>query len=228
MSTPPAPYDGHVEAGGAASFRELPTLRILKVSVGPMDNNAYVLTCQASGAQLLIDAAAQPGRLLPLLNPTHLQAILTTHSHRDHWQEGLTALRAACPQARTHAGADDIGSIGVPTDVRLHHGDTLRLGLVHLAVIGLRGHTPGGVALHYHDPAATTGITDHVWTGDSLFPGGPGKTNSALDFTTLVDDLQSRIFDRLPDSTWVYPGHGDDTTLGTERPHLATWRQRGW
>jgi glyoxylase-like metal-dependent hydrolase (beta-lactamase superfamily II) len=90
--------------------------------------------------------------------------------------------------------------------------------------IHLRGHTPGSLAVLYRDPVGSA----HLFTGDSLFPGGPGKTGSPADFTSLLDDLQTRVFDVLPDDTWVYPGHGDDTTLGAERPHLAEWRERGW
>ena len=92
-----------------------------------------------------------------------------------------------------------------------------------LEVIHLRGHTPGSIALVYR---AADG--PHLFTGDSLFPGGPGRTGSPEDFTSLMDDLEERVFGPLPDETWVYPGHGDDTTLGAERPQLAEWRERGW
>lgn len=263
----PAVYTGQVRPGGPAAVRELGQLSVLKISVGAMDNSTYVLTCTATGQQMLIDAAAQPQRLLALLDPARVEAIVTTHSHHDHWQQALAAVRAACPQAHTYAGAADTPEIGVPTDVPLHNGDRVRVGQLELEVVGLRGHTPGGIALLYTDsrlpsgPAAdatpvagrpdtdtsvtgstttttghNTGVigmdaplpTHHLWTGDSLFPGGPGKTNSPADFTQLMDDMQSRIFARLPDSTWVYPGHGNDTTLGAERPHLAAWRARGW
>jgi glyoxylase-like metal-dependent hydrolase (beta-lactamase superfamily II) len=78
--------------------------------------------------------------------------------------------------------------------------------------------------LLYDDPTGAP----HLWTGDSLFPGGPGKTAGAKNFTSLMDDLEAKVFGRLPDETWVYPGHGNDTTLGTERPHLGEWRERGW
>ena len=86
------------------------------------------------------------------------------------------------------------------------------------------GHTPGSIALLYDDPDGTP----HLFTGDSLFPGGVGKTSSPDDFASLVEDVSTKLFDRLPDETWFYPGHGDDSTLGAERPHLAEWRERGW
>jgi glyoxylase-like metal-dependent hydrolase (beta-lactamase superfamily II) len=108
-------------------------------------------------------------------------------------------------------------------DDTVDHGDTITVGRVPLEVIHLRGHTPGSIAVVYR---AAEG--PHLFTGDSLFPGGPGKTNSPDDFASLMDDLEERVFGTLPDETWVYPGHGDDTTLGAERPHLPEWRARGW
>src|SRR4029450_8625928 len=102
-------------------------------------------------------------------------------------------------------------------------GDHVELGTERLEVTGLGGHTPGSITLSY---VGTGGA--HLLAGDSLFPGGAGKTNSPEDFTSLMNDLESKIFDRFDDATVVHPGHGDDTTLGTERPHLAEWRKRGW
>ena len=93
-------------------------------------------------------------------------------------------------------------------------------------MVHLRGHTPGSIALVYRDPSA--GGHPHVFTGDSLFPGGHGRTTSTEDHLQLMDDLEERIFGPLPDETWVYPGHGDDTSLGRERPDLGEWRTRGW
>src|SRR5947209_8672381 len=112
----------------------------------------------------------------------------------------------------------------VAVDERLHHGDEITLGDLSLEIIHLRGHTPGSVAALYRDPEGVP----HLFTGDSLFPGGVGKTGSPEDFRSLIDDVSTRIFDVLPDDTWFYPGHGDDSTLGAERPHLDEWRERGW
>ena len=95
-------------------------------------------------------------------------------------------------------------------------------------MIHLRGHTPGSIALCY-DAGGELAGTPHLFTGDSLFPGGPGNTEQDPQrFTQLMDDLEERVFARLPDGTWVYPGHGNDTVLGAERPHTAEWRARGW
>jgi glyoxylase-like metal-dependent hydrolase (beta-lactamase superfamily II) len=126
--------------------------------------------------------------------------------------------------AATFAGDADADELPVAVDDRLQHGDEITLGETSLEVIHLRGHTPGSVAVLYRDPAGRP----HLFTGDSLFPGGVGKTASPEDFGSLIDDVETRVFDVLPDETWFYPGHGDDSTLGAERPHLAEWRERGW
>ena len=217
-------YTGEVSVGGPVDTRELTGLSIAKLAVGPMSNNAYLLRCRATGQALLIDAANEAGRLLELvrLGGETASAVLTTHQHADHWQ----ALAAVVAQtgARTMAGAVDAEGIPVPTDRRLEHGDSVHVGDADLRVIELRGHTPGSVALHYRDPDGSS----HLFTGDALFPGGPGRTTSPADFTSLMDDLEQRVFGVLPDDTWFYPGHGNDSTLGAERPHLEEWRARGW
>ncbi len=219
-------YTGHVEAHGRASTRTLPEITVSKISVGPMDNNAYLLICRHTDEAVLIDAANDADRILALLDSAAgtppLRAVVTTHSHRDHWQAlSVVGERTA---ATLYAGTDDADDIPVRTDVRLAHGDAVPVGDCRLEVIALRGHTPGSIALLYTDP----GGNPHLFTGDSLFPGGPGKTSSPENFSSLMDDLEVRVFDRLPDETVVYPGHGDDTTLGNERPHLGEWRARGW
>jgi glyoxylase-like metal-dependent hydrolase (beta-lactamase superfamily II) len=211
-----------VTPGGPPAVRELDALTITKVSVGPMDNNAYLLECRATGELCLVDAAAEAPRLLALLDGRPLTRIVTTHRHRDHWQ--ALADLAGATGARTAAGREDAPEIPVATQDPLSDGDEVAVGEVRLEVIHLVGHTPGSIALLYDDPAGTP----HLFTGDSLFPGGVGKTWSADDFAALIDDVSTKVFDRLPDETWFYPGHGDDSTLGAERPHLAAWRERGW
>jgi glyoxylase-like metal-dependent hydrolase (beta-lactamase superfamily II) len=217
-------YTGQVQVGGPADVRELAAATIAKVAVGPMHNNCYLVRCRATGQALLIDAADEPARLASFVKLAGEPAasVLTTHRHADHWQ----ALAAVVAQtgARTLAGHADAAAIPVPTDRELQHGDTIHVGNLELTVIELRGHTPGSVALHYRDPDGN----GHLFTGDSLFPGGVGKTGSAQDFDSLLTDVTRRIFDAYPDDTWFYPGHGDDSTLGAERPHLAEWRARGW
>ncbi|MEV6232465.1 MBL fold metallo-hydrolase [Saccharopolyspora shandongensis] len=219
-------YDGHVEPGGAPARRELDALTITKMSVGPMDNNAYLLVCRRTGDALLIDAANDSERLADLLGHDaqrpRLRTIVTTHQHADHWQAlGAVAGQTGCFTLAHPADAD---ALPVPPDRLVEQGDTIELGESQLSVIHLRGHTPGSIALLYRDPNGHP----HLFTGDSLFPGGVGKTSSPENFRSLIDDVENRIFAELPDDTWFYPGHGDDSTLGAERPKLAEWRERGW
>jgi glyoxylase-like metal-dependent hydrolase (beta-lactamase superfamily II) len=215
-------YTGAVHPGGPPAVRELARLSISKVSVGPMDNNAYLLRDAATGELLLIDAANDAERLLELIADAPLRTVVTTHRHADHWQ----ALAQVIDRTGARAVAHRLDAAGLPTPVdhAVRHGERISWGDSALTVIHLRGHTPGAIALQYDDPEGST----HLFTGDSLFPGGPGRTANQHDFTSLMDDLQARVFDTLPDDTWVYPGHGDDTTLGAERPHLPEWRERGW
>ncbi|HEY1135611.1 MAG TPA: MBL fold metallo-hydrolase [Nocardioides sp.] len=221
-------YTGHVEPGGAPAVRELPGLTITKVAVDPkMANNAYLLRCTATGAQLLVDAAAEPERLLPLIGETGLDAVVTTHQHWDHHRALAAVVEAT--GAATLVGAPDAAAVteqtGVPVSRSLEQGDTITFGDVTLGVIAIAGHTPGSVALVYDDGSGAP----HLWTGDALFPGGVGGTfGDDAAFAQLIDDVETKVFGTLPDSTWFYPGHGDDGTLGEQRPHLAEWRARGW
>ncbi|MFD5031136.1 MBL fold metallo-hydrolase [Streptomyces sp. NPDC058405] len=215
-------YSGAVKVGGPADVHELPALMISKVAVGPMDNNAYLLRCRATGEQLLIDAANDSATLLTLIGDDGIASVVTTHRHGDHWQ--ALAEVVAATGARTYAGRYDAEGIPVPTDVLVEDGNTIRVGEIGLTALHLVGHTPGSIALVYDDPHGHA----HVFTGDCLFPGGPGNTAGPADFTSLMDGLEAKVFDALPDEAWIYPGHGNDSTLGAERPHLAEWRARGW
>jgi glyoxylase-like metal-dependent hydrolase (beta-lactamase superfamily II) len=217
-------YTGVVEVGGPVDVRRLPGLTIAKVAVGPMDNNAYLLRCTQTDEALLIDAANEPGRLRDLIafEGAPAASILTTHQHFDHWQALAEMVEFA--GAAVYAGEEDADELPVAVDERLAHGDVITVGDASLEIIHLRGHTPGSVAALYRDPEGSP----HLFTGDALFPGGVGKTWSPETFTSLIDDVEERIFDVLPDDTWFYPGHGKDSTLGAERPHLGEWRARGW
>ncbi len=217
-------YTGRVEPQGAASTRTLAHLTVTKLSVGPMNNNAYLLVSRKTGEALLIDAANDGGAILKMVEsgPKAIQCIVTTHQHADHWQ-ALAEVKDST-HAASIAHPLDADALPTPTDVFAEQGSTVMVGDIALEFIHLRGHTPGSIAVLYRDPDGHP----HLFTGDSLFPGGPGRTTGPAEFRSLMDDLEARVFDVLPDDTWVYPGHGDDTTLGAERPHLAQWRARGW
>jgi glyoxylase-like metal-dependent hydrolase (beta-lactamase superfamily II) len=215
----------HVEPGGPPLVLRLSaSVTVTKISVGPVDNNAYLLQ-HSSGSSVVIDAANDADRLLKIISDQPLDAIVTTHRHADHWQ-ALSSV-AAATAAQLLCGDPDLEAIRIGTEVRslngVWDGDQIQLGSEWLEVIGLVGHTPGSITLAYPGAGRT-----HLFTGDSLFPGGPGKTNTPEDFKSLMNDLETKIFGRFDDDTVVHPGHGDDTTLGTERPHLKEWWQRGW
>jgi glyoxylase-like metal-dependent hydrolase (beta-lactamase superfamily II) len=215
-------YNGRVTVGGPAEVHELPQLMISKLAVGPYNNNVYLLRCRATGAQVLVDAASDPGRIMDLIGSEGISMVITTHRHPDHWQ-ALEEVRNLTG-ALTAAHRDDAEGISVPTDVVLRDGDAVSVGDCSLEVIQLIGHTPGSIALLYDDPEGPP----HLITGDCLFPGGVGKTSTPEEFESLLGGVSERIFARLPDETWVYPGHGWDTTVGAERPALQEWRERGW
>ncbi len=219
-------YTGNVSVGGPPDTRKLPGLEITKVAVGPMNNNAYLLRCAATGELALIDAANEAGVLLALIGDVPLATIITTHQHHDHWA-ALAAVQEATGAA-TAAHPDDSAPLPVPVTLPVRHGDAISVGDAVLTAIHLRGHTPGSIALCY-DGGGSLAREPHLFTGDSLFPGGPGNTGQdPRRFGQLMDDLEERVFGPLPDAAWIYPGHGSDTTLGAERPQLPQWRSRGW
>lgn len=216
-------YTGNVTQGGPPDVRELTDVTITKIEVGDFGNNAYLLRCRETGDGLLIDAAAEPDRLIELIGDTPISKIVTTHRHQDHWMALEEVAKST--GAETIAHPLDAPELPVPVARTVEHGDRVALGVVSLEVIHLRGHTPGSIAILYDGG----GAEKHLFTGDSLFPGGVGNTQQdPARFEQLFTDVVERLFDRLPDETWVYPGHGKDTTLGAERPALPEWKARGW
>jgi glyoxylase-like metal-dependent hydrolase (beta-lactamase superfamily II) len=216
-------YSGKVEVGGPADTRELPGLTVTKLAVGDFDNNVYFLKCRNTGEVLLIDAANEADRLLETLGDDRLVRIVTSHQHADHWQALEPVVAATGAPVAAHPA--DAGALPVPVQELVNDSDTVTVGDVRLTAIHLVGHTPGSIALLYEGDDERP----HLFTGDCLFPGGPGNTfGNAEAFTQLMDDLERKVFGPLPDETWIYPGHGNDTTLGAERPSLAEWRARGW
>ncbi|MBK8459718.1 MAG: MBL fold metallo-hydrolase [Micropruina sp.] len=210
----------------------LGSLSIRVLSVSTMQNNVYLITHTESGAQVLIDAAADAPAIGQLIEagardvttdaPTRVGVIVTTHGHWDHVRALAEVKRIT--GARTCCGTDDASSIEVPMDFTLEDGDVGAFAGFELLAVGLRGHTPGSIALALE----VAGHPVHLFTGDSLFPGGPGRTTNPDDFRSLMRDLEDRVFAKYPDDTLVLPGHGLPTTLGAERPQLSEWWARGW
>lgn len=215
-------YTGHVEPDGDWQDRIDGPVRIRKLSVEEMDNNVYVVSCTATGAALLVDAAARPDRLREALADVDPIAVVQTHGHWDHvraWED----LRDD-PGLPVWGHPGDADMFPVAVDRELSHGDILAVGNLEVEVVHTPGHTPGAIQFLVHGSERP-----HLFSGDSLFPGGPGNTwGDPERFAELLGHLEDRVFGRLPDDTWVYPGHGDDTTLGAERPSIPEWRERGW
>lgn len=216
-------YTGDVTVGGPTDVRAAGCLQITKVATPPFENNCYLLRCTETGDTLLVDAAGDAPQLLSLVDGDTLVGIVETHGHWDHVQALAEVSRVSGAPVLVHPrDADDLP---VPADRLLQDGDTVTVGACTLSVVHLEGHTPGSIALLYEGDAERP----HLFSGDSLFPGGVGKTDGdAARFGRLMDDLERKVFGPLPDRTWVYPGHGSDTTLGAERGSLPEWRERGW
>lgn len=193
-------------------------LEITKLSVGPHDNNVYLLT--AGDEAVLVDGSNEADAILAEAGSRRLTRILQTHGHGDH----VVALRelVAATGATVYAHTGDAPQMPVETKP-LDEGDTVDVGPVTLEVVHTPGHTPGGICFVLREQGET-----HLFAGDTLFPGGPGGTfGDAGAFRTIMQSLDEKLFP-LPDETFVYPGHGADTTLGAERPHVEEWRARGW
>ena len=192
-------------------------VQITKVVVGPMVNNVFFARCRQTGASVLVDAADEPDVLLPLCEELEVGDVLTTHGHRDHIQ-AVPAVRAAGHRVGVAQGDAEL----LPAyDFEIADGDVIEVGRLRLHAVHTPGHTPGSTCF-------TIEGSPVLLSGDTLFPGGPGNTGrNPTRFATIVRSIQQRLF-TLPDDTVVMPGHGDDTTVGAERPHLQEWIDRGW
>jgi glyoxylase-like metal-dependent hydrolase (beta-lactamase superfamily II) len=191
--------------------------QLKKLEVGTMENNCYILIDPDSREALIIDAAWETERILQEAEGLKVQRILTTHGHHDH-HDALDPVRRKLG-VPGGIGAADAEMLKTPPDFTIADGDTFRFGRHEVRSIHTPGHTPGATCFL---------IGKHLFTGDTLFPGGPGNTRrDPQRFAQIIESIRSRLF-TLPDDTVVYPGHGRDTTIGTEKPHLQEWIDRGW
>jgi glyoxylase-like metal-dependent hydrolase (beta-lactamase superfamily II) len=194
-------------------------VEVHKVVVGPIDNNVFVIRCRATGDAVLLDAANEHEQLLELCRSLGVRRVLETHGHWDHIQAVPAMRDAGYEVAVTAADAPMLHDVGY--DVLIDDAEVIEFGRLRLDAIHNPGHTPGSISF------ALVG-TPLLFTGDTLFPGGPGNTSfEGGDFDTIIDSISTKLF-TFPDDTIVLPGHGDDTTIGTERPHLDEWVERGW
>ena len=214
--------------GGEPDRRTAGSLEITKLAVDPqMHNNCYLLRCTETGDQVLIDAADEPERLLELIGDGGLTTVITTHQHWDHHRALPAVVQAT--GAVVVAGEPDADAIteqtGVAVDQRVGEHDRIAVGTCSLVVIPVAGHTPGSICLLYDDGLAAARTSAPATVSSpvvSATPKRPGRLRPAH------RRPRAKVFDPLPDETWFYPGHGNDSTLGVERPHLDEWRERGW
>jgi len=207
---------GHVTPGGPThAYERHDGMEVKKFSVGPFDNNVYVIRCAETNMGLLIDGAADPDRIIAELDGLDVVGIVQTHGHPDHVQ--------ALPKLVTSLGVpvychgSESKRMGVESRP-IGDGQTLQVGAIDVDVWHTPGHTPGSLSFL---------AKGHLFSGDTLFPAGPGNTfERPAAFQEVMRSLD-RLF-TLPDDTRVSPGHGLDTTLARERPYVEIWRARGW
>jgi glyoxylase-like metal-dependent hydrolase (beta-lactamase superfamily II) len=187
-----------------------------KVVVGPMDNNVFVLRCKETGDAVLLDAANEHERLLDLCKALNVRTVLETHGHWDHIQAVPAVRDAGYEVGVTAADAEMLDSY----DYLLEDESVIEVGRLRLHTLATPGHTPGSICFRLEGSPL-------LFSGDTLFPGGVGNTEFGGHFPTIIESVSTRLL-ALPDETMVLPGHGDDTTIGTEKPHLDEWIERGW
>jgi glyoxylase-like metal-dependent hydrolase (beta-lactamase superfamily II) len=194
-------------------------VEVHKVVVGPVDNNVFVVRCTATGDAVLLDAANEHDKLLELCQRLGVKRVLETHGHWDHIQAVPAMREAGYEVAVTKLDAPKLDEVGY--DVFLDDTEVIEVGKLRLHAIHNPGHTSGSISFALDK-------TPLLFSGDTLFPGGPGNTSfEDGDFDTIIRSIKDKLF-VFPDDTIVLPGHGDDTTIGAERPHLEEWIERGW
>lgn len=193
-------------------------VEVHRLVVGPIDNNVFVVRCKQTGDAVLLDAANEHEKLLDLCQRLDVRKVLETHGHWDHIQAVPAVRDAGYEVGVTAADASMLPSY----DFVLEDGSVIEIGRLRLHTIATPGHTPGSMCFRLEGSPV-------LFSGDTLFPGGPGATGfPGGDFPSIIRSIEDRLFTTLPAETIVMPGHGADTTIGEERPHLQEWIDRGW
>jgi glyoxylase-like metal-dependent hydrolase (beta-lactamase superfamily II) len=190
------------------------SVQIEKLTLGPFETNCYIITCHLTGESVLVDAPAEAAEILNRLKGTHPRYILITHNHMDH----LGALSELRTKLNVPVSSHPLDTKGLPSppEIPLHDNDTVSFGKIRLKVLHTPGHTPGSLSFW---------AGKYLLSGDTIFPGGPGKTRTPADLKQIIQSITSKIF-VLPDDTEVYPGHGDSTLLGKEKAEFAVFTSR--
>ena len=188
--------------------------RITRLELGPFGTNAYIVVCQATGDSILVDAPGEADKVLSQLAGTKPKYIVITHSHIDH----IGALGELRAKLKIPVAIHPKDAVRLPSrpDIELNDGDTIEVGKLKLKVLHTPGHTPGSLCLL---------VGNYLISGDTIFPGGPGKTGTPADFKQIVKSIESKLF-VLPDDTEVYPGHGEATVLGKEKKEFAVFASK--
>lgn len=198
-------------------FIETEHMVVERLVLGPLDNNCFVVRCSHTAMSVIIDAATEPDAIVAAAHETQVVGILTTHGHADHIGAARETSRRL--DAPIHMHPADAVLAGWEPDVPLAHAQSIEVGRLAIEVMHTPGHTPGSVCFE---------VDGQVFTGDTLFPGGPGATRFPYSsFDQIMASLDTHLF-VLPDATPFHPGHGDSSTIGDERPELEEWRRRGW
>jgi glyoxylase-like metal-dependent hydrolase (beta-lactamase superfamily II) len=217
--TSPAPSDRGLRCGiarGGTIHVDDGIVRVRKICVGPLENNAYVVACARTGEAVVVDAAAEPDGLIAACEDLDVKAVLTTHGHADHVGAAAAVCGTLDVPFRIHRA--DAHAAGISPFSAIAPGEAIDVGALRIEAIHTPGHTRGSLCF---------AVRDLVFTGDTMFPGGPGATAGPTEFAAVMTSLRSRLF-TLPDDTLVLPGHGLDTTIGAERPSLPEWERRGY
>ena len=189
-------------------------IAIHKIKCGPYDNNAYLIVCPRTNESIIIDTPAEPGALIEVAKDTDVQAILITHNHMDHIQ-GFEEVTSAI-QTNVGIGEADADALPNPPTMLLKDGDEIRAGTITLTAISTPGHTPGSTCLVFGN---------HLFTGDTLFPGGPGRTRAPENLSQIIESITSKLY-VLGDDFAIYAGHGDDTDMKTSKEQYAVYASK--